>query len=404
MLKWLKKIVSKKPQPERGETTADSSSATLTKPQTDSAVYKNLGDERLKVGSVDEAVRLYRQAIHIDPRFAEAHSMLGDALRESGKLGEAARCYRVALEYAPDLSEAHYGLGVTLLERSDSRNAAVYFRNAIGFKPDFSQAHNGLGFALLESGNPADALACFQKTISLDPNNGMALHLTASLMGTNPERAPHQYIEKLFDGFANTFDTQLQQLQYETPKNLVAMVAQISAPAIGKWNVLDLGCGTGLVGVEIAAYARQLVGVDLSPKMLEKARARNLYHRLEQADLITVMNNETASTYNLIIAADTLIYLGKLDDVIQEAKRLLCAGGLFAFSVEALKALPDAGPHHPHEYLLQASPSCRYAHSSDYLSRLATDYGFKIHQMKLERIRMSCGKPINGYLVLMENR
>lgn len=409
MLKWFRKKWSKNPEPpaKKEKITQDSIDESVTHAgiQKESAVYKNLGDECLKAGSVDEAVKNYRQALAIDPRFAEAHNVLGDALREQGKLSEAARCYRAALEYAPNLAEAHYGLGVTLLERSDSQNATVFFKNALGLKPDLVPAHNALGFALLVSGKPADALTCFQKTISFEPDNGMALHLIASLTGSNPERAPNQYIEKLFDGFANTFDSHLQHLKYETPQKLIALITQISEPAPGKWNVLDLGCGTGLVGLLIALYTRQLVGVDLSAKMLEKARARNLYHRLEQSDLIAMMNNETDSTYDLVIASDTFVYLGKLDDVVRETKRLLCPGGLFAFSVEALEALPgaDSNQHTQQKYQLQTSPSCRYAHSSKYLTSLAADNDFKIHQIKMEHIRMSCGKSVNGYLVIMEN-
>jgi predicted TPR repeat methyltransferase len=401
MLKWLNKIASKKQTPQ--QTITDS--PTQRAEEIDSTVFKAQGDKRLKAGAVDEAIRLYRQALSINPAFAEAHNMLGDALREQNQLGEAARSYRAALEHAPQLAEAHYGLGVTLLERSDAQNAAVCFQTALGLKADFAKAHNGLGFTFLVSGKQADALTCFQRTLHIDPDDGMAMHLTASLTGSNPERPPDQYVEKLFDGFAATFDNQLQQLKYETPKHLMALVAQVSTPASGKWCVLDLGCGTGLVGVEVAPYSQQLVGVDLSSKMLAKARARNLYHRLEQADLVSMMSNEAASSYDLVTAADTFIYVGKLEDVTREAKRLLRPGGLFAFSVEALETLPNpvASQNSQQEYLLQASPSCRYAHSASYLSRLAAENDLKMHPIKMEHLRMSCGQSVTGYLVLLEN-
>ena len=407
MLNWFRKSFAKRVQLPQETAAQDHADKAVTQPEApnESAVLKRRGDEHLKGGAVDEAVQHYQQALKIDPKFADAHNMLGDAFREQGKLAEAARCYRAALEHAPNLANAHYGLGVTLLERSDALNATVYFRKALALEPDFAKAHNALGFALMETGKSSEALACFQKTLSFEPENGMALHLIASLTGSNPEHPPSQYIEKLFDGFANTFDTHLQTLKYDTPKNLLMLITQITAPTTGKWNVLDLGCGTGLVGLEIAPYAKQLVGVDLSAKMLEKAKGRNLYHRLEKADLVTMMKNETASSYDLVIAADSLIYLGKLDDVAKETKRLLRPSGLFAFSVEALETLPNLEPNQrvQLDYQLQTSPSCRYAHSSQYLSKLAADNDFKTPRIKMERTRLSCGNPVNGYLVLLEN-
>lgn len=412
MFNWFRNARHNNPGPTADKPPRETlgGSATPAGIQSQSAAYKTAGDEHLNAGSVDEAVAQYRQALTVDPQFAEAHRMLGDALREQGNLVEAARSYRAAMAHAPRLAEAHYGLGVTLLERSDAANATVHFKNALGLKPDFAAACNGLGFALLTSGKPAEALNCFQKTISLEPHNGMALHLMASLTGSNPERAPRQYVEKLFDGFANTFDSNLHNLKYDTPQKLIALIARISAPAPGKWNTLDLGCGTGLVGVLLAPYSRQLVGVDLSAKMLAKARARNLYHRLVQSDLIAMMNNEPDSAYDLVVATDTFIYLGKLDGVVKEAKRLLGPGGLFAFSVEALETLEtfetlpgaDADHHAQRDYRLQPSPSCRYAHSAQYVSRLAVDNGFKMLQLTTETLRMSCGKSVTGYLVILQ--
>jgi predicted TPR repeat methyltransferase len=407
MFDWLKKSISSKPGSLQRNLANQSASALNAQDeiQRSSAVFKNRGDECLKSGAFDEAVKCYRQAIAINPRYAEAHSTLGDALRDQGKINDAFPCYRNALELAPDLPDAHFGLGVALMEKSDFQNAAVCFENALALKPDFVRAHNSLGFALIELSRPAEALARFQHAISLEPENGMARHLIASLTRSNPERAPGQYIEKLFDGFANTFDSHLQSLKYETPRDLLTLIAQRSAPASGKWDVLDLGCGTGLVGLAIAPYASQLVGVDLSARMLEKAQARNLYHRLEHLDLLSMMQDEQSSSYDIVIAADSLIYLGKLDDVVREATRLLRRGGLFAFSVEALEALPGAAPGQgiPLDYLLQKIPSCRYAHSSGYISRLASDNEFKIQELKKAHIRNSSGSSVQGYLVLLEN-
>jgi predicted TPR repeat methyltransferase len=143
----------------------------------------------------------------------------------------------------------------------------------------------------------------------------------------------------LFDVYAQRFDSHLVQvLNYSVPEKLAASAALF--PSGGeKWAILDLGCGTGLSGAAIAQFARHMVGVDLSSKMLDKARERNLYARLEQLDLLAMMEAEPAASYDVVFAADVFVYLGKLDELVSQARRLLRPGGLFAFSVESLEAL-----------------------------------------------------------------
>jgi predicted TPR repeat methyltransferase len=402
MFDWLMKSIAGKKGSQPGP--ADDSTAASSvreEKQKSIAASMNRGDDCFRNGTFDEAANCYREAIAIHPDYTQAHAALGDALRQQGKIAEALLCYRRALGLAPDFPEAHFGLGAALMEKADFKNAAVCFENAVALKPDYVRAHNSLGFAFIEQGKPEDALACFRRAIGFDPEDGMAQHLIASLTRNNTERAPGQYIEKLFDGFANTFDAHLQGLKYETPRDLLALVTQHSVPAAGKWRVLDLGCGTGLAGLAIAPYASQLVGVDLSARMLERAQARNVYHRLERMDFLAMMRNEESSSYDVVIAADSLIYLGKLDDVVREARRLLRRGGLFAFSVEALDAA--SGPITQPDYVLQKIPSCRYAHSSEYISRLASDHDFRIQELKKAHIRNSAGSSVQGYLALLEN-
>lgn len=393
MFNWFNKVIA-----------AESRSTAVAEAK--GADHKNRGDDCLKAGAFDVAAGHYRQALAAFPNFADAHSALGDTLREQGKHDEAILCYRRALELDAELVDAHYGLGVILLEnKADLQNAAVCFEKTLRLRPDFIRANTALGFTFMQSGRTREAMACFRKTIQSEPHNGMALHMMASMSGSNPERAPSEYVEKLFDGFANTFDAHLRSLRYETPNDLVTLLLQHAAPGPRKWDVLDLGCGTGLVGLAVAPYANQLVGVDLSAKMLEKARLRNLYHRLEHLDLMNMMAKEISSSYDLVISADTFIYVGKLDDVVREVKRLLRPGGFFAFSVEALEASLTVAARQSVEfdYQLQKNPSCRYSHSSEYISRLAFDNNLKLCALKTAHVRKSQGASIHGYLVLLES-
>jgi predicted TPR repeat methyltransferase len=363
-----------------------------------------LGIIALQMGNNETSIQLIRMAIQVCPSDPVCHINLGNALKKQGNFDAAAESYQQALARNPDAAEAHFNLGVTLKILGKLDAAVESYRKALSLRPDFADAYLNLGATLKELGRLDEALACFQQVVALTPENDMARHLLASLSGNNTERAPVQYVEKVFDDYANKFDEHLVQvLKYETPEKLIALVTQHATPPAEKWNVLDLGCGTGLVGAAIAPHARQLVGVDLSAKMLEKAQARKLYKRLVRSDLLAMMREEKASSYDVIFAADVFIYIGKLNEIVGEIKRLLRPNGMFAFSVEALEVSSDGGadPDTQREYQLQNTG--RYAQSTPYLNRLAAANGFSLQEMAATQIRMEGSKPIHGHLLLWKS-
>ncbi|MBI5429637.1 MAG: tetratricopeptide repeat protein [Nitrosomonadales bacterium] len=370
----------------------------------DANAHNNLGATLQDLGRPEEASACLMRAIKIKPDFAQAHYNLGVCLQKLGRLGEAETSIRRALQIKPDFADAYNNLGIILHDLGRRDEAEASFRRALQINPDCANVHSNLGTTLHDMGRMDDALAHFQQQAELTPENAVAQHLIASMTGKNTERAPDQYIESVFDGYAEKFDAHLlKNLKYETPNKLVSFITRHSAPPGEKWNVLDLGCGTGLAGVAIAPFARQLVGVDLSARMLDKARERNLYQRLERLDLLTMMRDEQAHSYDVIIAADVFVYLGKLDEIVSETRRLLCPGGIFAFSVEALDLLAneETNPDDQREYQLGASG--RYAHTANYLNRLASAHGFLIQEMAATQIREERNQPVKGYLVLWQN-
>jgi len=365
--------------------------------------YGNLGWVLMAQGKLDDAVANYRRALEIKPNDAEAHINLGNALRYSGKLDDALVSYLMAVELKPDFAGAHYNLGNAQRDLGRFDEAIASYRRTLELKPDFAEAHGSLGRALMTQGTLDDALACFQRQLELTPANEETQHLIAALTGNTTDRAPVQYVESVFDSYAATFDTHLRQvLKYDAPEKLAAIATQHATLPLEKWNVLDLGCGTGLVGMAIAPFARQLVGVDLSTRMLEKARTRNVYQRLEHLDLLAMMQGEKASSYDVIIAADVFIYLGKLDDVVSEAKRLLRPGGVLAFSVESPWANEEvSSPSIQQDYQLENTG--RYTQSAGYISRLASTNNFMSKEMTAVQIRLENNKSVNGYLVVWKS-
>jgi len=368
------------------------------------AFHCNLGNAYRALGQFDSAITAFQEAVRLDVKFPAAHNNLGNTLKDMGRLDEAIANYRKALALKPDFSEAHNNLGMALSAQGKLEEAVGSYRKAIALNPYYADAYGHLGNALKSQGKMNEALVCFQQQLKLAPDNSAAQHIVASLAGSNPERASAQYVEKLFDDYAEKFDTHLlQNLKYETPEKLVALISQLEIPLAEKWDVLDLGCGTGLAGVAISPFARQLVGVDLSGKMLEKAHARNIYQRLECSDILTIIRDEKNSSYDVIVAADVLIYLGKLDEIFSEIKRLLKPGGIYGFSVETRDALSAQKNMREIQQGYKLETTGRYTHSTNYLYRLASENGFLMQKMDSTQIRMENGKPVQGYLVIFKS-
>jgi predicted TPR repeat methyltransferase len=105
----------------------------------------------------------------------------------------------------------------------------------------------------------------------------------AASSGTLPEDVESEYIRRLFDDFADRFeDTLVGHLAYDTPHRMKQFLHRHAAD--GAASVLDLGCGTGLMGQQLARSGRSIDGVDLSPRMLDHARAKEGYRDLHAGD------------------------------------------------------------------------------------------------------------------------
>ena len=359
-----------------------------------------LGQLLDREGRYDDAVACYERALVLQPDAADLHYILGETHRKRGDLAAASTSFRKALTLNPDLAAAHLSFGIVLEGQGKIDDAIGSYMRAVALNSEFTAAHHHLGNAYMQKSATRQAISCFREVVRLEPQSGVA-HLIEALSGTSSERAPSGYVEKLFDEYADRFDSHLvHALKYSVPEQLAGLLQAHAWRNVEKWDVLDLGCGTGLAGVAISAYARQLVGVDLSAKMLEKAAARNLYRRLERLDLIAMMKLEAANSYDVVIAADVLVYIGRLDELVDQLRRLLRPQGLFAFSVESLDALAGADSEIDMDRDFRLTQTGRYAHSADYLRAIALDQGFDVLKLIDAQGRVDKGRAVQHYLGL----
>lgn len=323
-------------------------------------------------GKFDQVETCSRALTQRYPKDAFGWKLLGVSLKLQGRDPEALKPMQTAAKLAPMDWECFVNLGSTHLTLGNLSYAEACFERVLELNPNSLKAMDTLGDIYRREGKVKEALAVFRKRLSITPDDGHTQHMVAMLAGEQTARAPADYVSRTFDVYADNFDEHLTQvLGYQTPQQLKQALEAYAPTGEARWDVLDLGCGTGLVGEALAPWARHMVGVDLSAKMLDKARAREVYQTLTCADLLTVMRGAADASQDLIVAGDVFVYLGQLDEIVAESKRVLRPQGLLAFSVEVLKDADDAA-----EYRLQTSG--RYSQSLTYLDKLASSNAFNV--------------------------
>jgi predicted TPR repeat methyltransferase len=394
-----------------------------------------LGLTRAKLGLVEEAEAAYKNVLVLDPKSAIAWQCLGllkegirqysDAidcfqvciarggatsalwanlgklLQQSGRMAESCQAYDEAVRL--DGSNQHF---LDMLRRSRFRRdvfegvaidraLASYLNFAPGRKTedrDLAELFYTTFTFLAGFGHRDAARRLGQKYRWMWPDNPSMEYLLKAVDGARDiDRAPPAYITEHFDAFAEGFDAQLVGvLGYDIPEKLCAAVQEAAAPG-HRYDALDAGCGTGLCGPLLLPYVRTLTGVDLSPKMLSQAAKRGIYGELICEDL-TAYLRRSAGRFDLIVAADVMIYLGELAPFFAAAGYALRPGGLLAFSTEVLAE---------GTYQLQASG--RFAQSEAYVRSLATA-AFEVHACLSTTIRWEADARVPGQVFVLRRR
>lgn len=350
------------------------------------------GVQLLDAGDFAGAERELRRALELRPGYAETHYKLANACKELGKLAEAERHYLAALALDPRRAEAHNNLGAVLQLTGRAEAAQASYRSAIAAKPGLSQPYLNLGRLLQQLGKAGEAEACYAQALAQGVEREVFQHLLDAARGAaSTAQAPPAYVRATFDDFAQQFDRHLvDTLDYHIPEMLSSAVRELSPPP--QMDILDLGCGTGLCGDCLRDLARRLVGVDLAPKMLEVARGRGCYQELANAEIGQYMQSLAPASFDLVVAADVLIYIGDIGQVMREVARVLRPGGCFAFSIEQPSQACDS-------YRLEQSG--RYAQSLAYVRKLAREHGLTERSCQDVAIRKHGAQALSGQLLVL---
>ncbi len=361
-----------------------------------------------------------------DPRFEQAKSAFfaGFACQQAGELARAADHYRESLRLVPQRASTLINLAFVQLRLGQPHAALASASEALAIEPDSGDGLLHRATALAQVGRLPEALADVDRLLASAPEHPLAwglrggvlrelrrfdaaaeafeqavrlgaepelnaFYLAAVRRDASPPAPPAAYVQGLFDGYADDFDRHLvEELRYDGYRRLVDVLARVAPGPYA--SALDLGCGTGLCGPLLRPMVDRLAGIDLSPRMLEKARALGVYDRLALGDAVAFLRDDGAR-HDLLVAADVFIYVGALEPVFA-ATAATMVQGTFCFSVELCD--DDAVG-------FRLQPSLRYAHAMPYLLRLAAAHGFEVLAMERATVREDQKEAVDGLYVCL---
>ena len=384
--------------------------------------YASLADS---LQHTEESEQAYLRALSLDPTLRDAHLGLGVLYLRGSRFDRASEHFRLTLSLGGDDAVTNLCLGQALYMTGHFADSADAFARADGFGAlhgttrrihararTFATMLDGDIAAAIEhypalaggDAEPIDdifhaafslfsaygmhdaAIAVGRRRLASGPHDPVQLYLLDAVAGSPHDRAPAAYVEQHFDAFAEGFDDKLVDvLGYRVPQDLADLV-ETCRPAFS--TILDLGCGTGLAAAPLARFGARLTGVDLSQNMLDVAARRGAYDSLVKADVMDFLD-APPQAFDLVFAADVLIYFGALDRLIDAIANALSADGLFAASIERTDS---AG------FVLL--PSGRFAHNASDFER-AVARRFTIVATRDTTLRLEASRPVPGTLYVM---
>jgi predicted TPR repeat methyltransferase len=301
---------------------------------------------------------------------------------------------RLFLSSGDMIADRRFDFARDLQLKGDLAAAADLFLQATELAPGFASAWFTLGEVRERLGERSDAIAAFRKALIADPEDRHGASLRLMLLGAERlSDMPAAYVRALFDQYAPKFEAALvDDLGYRGPallfKAVLSVRAALRKPAFFK-RAIDLGCGTGLAATAFAVHVDEITGFDLSPRMIERARATGLYARLEMAEMVEGLRGRPDASAALILAADAMVYLSDLAPVLREAKRVLAPGGLLAFTAET---------HDGDGVIL--GEGLRYAHGAACVRASIEAAGLALSRLENLSARNEDNTPVPGLVVV----
>lgn len=357
------------------------------------AANHNLALLEIEVGRTEVALERLTRALAATPDQPVFQNTQGSAFAALDRLEEAATAFRRAASLDPAYTRPRINLGAVLSRLGRHDEAAAAYREALAVDPRLQDGWLGLHDALLAAGDRDGARATLERYLRDDPSDrlGARAMLASHGLAPPPERASPAQMEALYAARARTWDA--GQADYFAADLVADAAAELLPPEA---RLVDLGCGTGLVGETLRAACGWLEGVDLSAEMLRVAQAKNVYDELCQGDIVEHLAARV-SQYDAITCAATLIHFGDLTPAFRAAAGALRPGGVFVLTLFPNPEAPDTYGMGALDGLAQGGV---FRHGAGYVARVAAEAGLEALRIEEALHELNKGEPVSGLLVI----
>lgn len=381
-------------------------------------------------GNIQEAKSLYTELLNLFPNAFLLNYNIALLHYEEKKFSAALLHYERAEKECPDDPDVHFNIGLCH-KNMGSRNAAIIaFNNNLQLQGDSIDTLYNLASCYREENNwlqaeatylrvlqidahylPAlsnlaytcqrldkkeEALNLYHKVIALNPDHKSAKHMISCLSETEITHTETGYVQELFDGYSENFEEDLvKNLYYQVPALLKQELVEIKEPSHVFEHVLDLGCGTGLVGKHFVDVSKNMTGVDVAAKMVKKAKEKGIYNRVVASDINLFFQNNS-ERYDLFIAADVFSYIGGLEETFENISKAALPGALVCFSIEQpTKAIDPLRGY-------KLGEKGRFTHSAEYIQNLCRQNGLRLHKQSSAQFRQEASLWVQGWVFIFE--
>ncbi len=337
-------------------------------------------------GNLEESLESYEKAVSITDSSGDLFYNYAICQKDSGLLNDAVISYQKALALDPKDHDARYNLGSCYCRLDRYQEAIDTYTLLLKSVPEHQSALNNLAYLYHKIGKKKKALIHYRKLLAINPGHESASYMISALTGEKMATAPPSYVRDVFNQYADHYENSLiDRLAYTLPETLTSLIVKHTGITTFT-SILDLGCGTGLIGTLFQPYCLRIDGVDISENMLRIAESKGIYSRLVAKDFSTLSPADIAPPYHLIIAADVFSYIGALETVFSLLLHCIEETGHFWFSVE--------NSEYAESYVLQESG--RFAHSRHYVETVARQTGWVMYTTEPVHLRKERGGWVHG--------
>lgn len=336
----------------------------------------------LTIGETERGLAAIDDALERGGDPVDLYGLRGSALLYLGDMAQARAAYAEARARGPHRAETHHNAALAAEVDGDLAAAVDGYWATVAIDPTLIAAWANLTRLLVQLDRRDELAEAYGRMHARAPDDEAIAHLWASARGDNPPTAPRAYVTALFDHMAPGFERlMVDELGYCGPALVAAALDAHGPSAVGR--ALDLGCGTGLCGPVLRSRAAHLVGVDLSPRMIAEATRAGHYDELIVDDAGAHLAG--AAPYELVVAADVLIYFGDLASLAAAVAAALAPGGVWVFTVEDAAAPGYA-----------LGPDGRYAHHRDHVAAILAAAGLTVLGETAAVVRRQAGRDVAG--------